>query len=166
MKKGSNIKSEGDFYSRKVGNLFLNHQYNHSWPLLASVASIYIKPQFLSEWPPKNSNPHSPISGPHFLFGPNMDPAQYIEAFWAKKVGSGGSQGAQWAVLARDWKWLFFRLKFFFQFLGCKLPGEFFFIKTIVGPRPKLDSEPKIFLRLTHFGGNMAKKGQKVGFTL
>ena len=45
MKKDSSIKSEGDFYSRKVGNLFLNHQYDHSWPLLASVASIYIKPQ-------------------------------------------------------------------------------------------------------------------------
>ena len=30
----------------------------------------------------------------------------------------------------------------------------------------KLDSEPKIFLRLTHFWGDMAENGQKVVFTL
>ena len=53
---------------------------------------------FLSEWPPKNSNPYSPIFGPHFPVGPKMDPGQCIEVFQAKKTGSGVSQGAQWAV--------------------------------------------------------------------
>ena len=59
-----------------------------------------------------------------------------------------------------------FQVEIFFSIFGLYVAGRIFFIKTIVGPRPKLDSEPKIFLRLTHFGGNMAKKGQKVGFTL
>ena len=96
-----------------------------------------------------------------------MDPGQYIEAFRAKKVGSGGSQGAQWAVFGSRLKMTVFQGEiFFFNFSAVRCRENFLFVKTIVGPRLKLDSEPKIFLRLTHFGGNMAKNGQKVGFTL
>ena len=43
----------------------------------------------LSEWPPKNSNPHSPLFRPKFLFGPKMVPGQCIEVFQAKKPGLG-----------------------------------------------------------------------------
>ena len=59
------------------------------------------------------------------------------------------------------WGW-----KFFFHFPGFVLPGEFFFVITILGPNVKLDSEPKIFLRLAHFWDDLAKNDQIMVFTV
>ena len=56
--------------------------YGTKYPALLQLAD-------LSEWPPKNSNPYSPIFGPHFPVGPKMDPGQCIEVFQAKKTGLG-----------------------------------------------------------------------------
>ena len=59
------------------------------------------------------------------------------------------------------WGW-----NFFFHFLGFVLPGEIFFVINILGPNVKLDSEPKMFLRLSHFWGDLAKNDQNMVFTV
>ena len=136
------------------------------WPQRPSETIFYQRvdsspPQVLSEWPPKNSNPYSPIFGPHFPVGPKMDPGQCIKVFQAKKTGSGVSQGAQWAVFCHTVEICWFKGKFFFQFLGPVLPGEYFFVKTVIGSKLKLDSEPKFFWVLRILWSTQAKTAKK-----
>ena len=86
--------------------------------------------------------------------------------FGPKKSGLGPPRAHSGQFYPQNWNWLFLRVKFFFHFLGFVLPGEIFFVINILGPNVKLDSEPKIFLRLTHLWGDKAKNDQNMVFTV
>ena len=86
--------------------------------------------------------------------------------FGPKKSGLGPPRAHSGQFCPKNRKWLFLRVKIFFPLSRLCVAGRNFFVITIFGPNVKLDSEPKMFLRLAHFWDDLAKNDQIMVFTV
>ena len=105
------------------------------------------------------------FSDPIFRLAQKWTLANVFKYFKPRKRGLGFHRVHSGQFFVTQWKYADLRVKFFFSISQLCVGGRFFFVMTIVGPKAKLDPEPKIFLRFGHCCGHMAKNGQKVDFT-
>ena len=85
------------------------------------------------------------FSDPIFRLAQKWTLANVLKYFKPRKRVLGFHRAHSGQFFVTQWKYADLRANFFFQFLGPVLPGEYFFVKTIIGPKLKLDSEPNFF---------------------
>ena len=85
------------------------------------------------------------FSDPIFRLAQKWTLANVLKYFKPRKRGLRFHRAHSGQFFVTQWKYADLRANVFFQFLGPVLPGEYFFVKTVIGPKLKLDSEPKFF---------------------